>query len=103
MQHPQSFVDHLPKQKSDHKPLLLRTTPHVSARLQKPFRFLSSWILDNQFSEAVKASWHPSNSFLEGKMEFTQAVSEWNKNHFGNIFIRKRKLLNRLCGIQKTL
>jgi len=34
---------------------------------------------------------------------FVDKVSDWNKNVFGNIFVRKRKLLNRLEGVQRAL
>ena len=35
--------------------------------------------------------------------EFTRKIDHWNKNEFGNIFKRKKKILARLNGIQKAL
>lgn len=34
---------------------------------------------------------------------FTEAVKEWNKSSFGNIFARKRRRIARLKGIQRAL
>ena len=36
-------------------------------------------------------------------LPFTQTTKEWNKNQFGNIFTRKKNLMSRLNGIQRTL
>lgn len=35
--------------------------------------------------------------------KFTNQIDHWNKNEFGDIFKRKRKILARLSGIQKAL
>lgn len=47
-------------------------------------------------------SFDPWNSFnsLAG---FACKLQQWNKDVFGNIFFRKRTLLNRLEGIQKRI
>lgn len=40
---------------------------------------------------------------MEAVNAFTTKVSAWNKDVFGNIFWKKRRLLARLGGIQKAL
>ncbi|EOY17090.1 Uncharacterized protein TCM_036267 [Theobroma cacao] len=34
---------------------------------------------------------------------FTNKASQWNKEVFGNIFYRKKRLLTRLGGVEKIL
>lgn len=51
----------------------------------------------------VRATWSASNSLDAAVTNFVAKAKEWNKNHFGNIFHRKRKLGARLKGIQSAL
>src|SRR3954470_19652118 len=52
-------IMHLPKVKSDHCPILLRVADrrHVITS-QKPFRFLASWLLHEDFSRFVQDNWN---------------------------------------------
>lgn len=51
---PLSKVLHLPKLKSDHRPLLLLLMPNVQSFSRRPFRFLAGWIEHLRFSKFVK-------------------------------------------------
>ena len=45
-----------------------------------------------------------NNRNLEAAIScFTFKAREWNKNHFGNIFTRKKNLMSRINGIQRAL
>ena len=35
--------------------------------------------------------------------KFTRDATEWNRNHFGNIIVKKRRVMARLDGAQKAL
>ncbi|KAH9770764.1 putative ribonuclease H protein [Citrus sinensis] len=77
IKHANSSVMHLPKIDSDHRPILVKfqnmDSRHGGPR---PFRFLAAWLTDER---------------------------RWNKEIFGNIIYRKRKLLARIGGIQRIL
>lgn len=53
---PESFVDHLGKQKLDHRPILTFLNNSKQLRF-KPFKFQSYWVLDNRFAELVSNNW----------------------------------------------
>ncbi|XP_028113017.1 uncharacterized protein LOC114311151 [Camellia sinensis] len=70
----------------------------------RPFRFEAAWISHPGFLDIINSSWtNMHNNLLDSTAEFTRRVTEWNKEVFGNIFKRKRHLLARIEGIQKTL
>ncbi|KAJ9182323.1 hypothetical protein P3X46_006327 [Hevea brasiliensis] len=78
---PEVMVKHLARYQSDHCPLLVQlNSGAVGERQFKPFHFQVGWISHEGFVKFV-----------------------WNKTIFGNIFVRKRKLLNRLEGIQRAM
>ncbi|XP_028765312.1 uncharacterized protein LOC114723285 [Neltuma alba] len=52
-------ITHLPKYKSDHCPILLKPSQvDVARHMNRPFRFLASWVMHAEFSEFVKTHWH---------------------------------------------
>ncbi|XP_028802558.1 uncharacterized protein LOC114757640 [Neltuma alba] len=61
---PNSSVMHLPKFKSDHTPLLLRTLEKVNDRRSRSniFRFFAPWVTHEEFSKFVKGAWNTSLS-----------------------------------------
>lgn len=100
---PESLVDHHPKLKSDHKPLLIKPSLSSNHRQSRPFRFQSAWLWDSRFLNFVKSTWDDQPSFLVALDNFSSFVIEWNKTHFGNIFLKKLKLLRRIQGLQRAL
>ncbi|KAF7811130.1 putative ribonuclease H protein At1g65750 family [Senna tora] len=100
---PEASVLHLPPLKSDHSPILIRTHGMVDsgAHKDRPFRFLASWLLHDDFPNVVKDSWqldwHWSLS------TFQEKIKGWNRDVFGNIFRKKERLLRRLQGIHNRL
>ncbi|KAH9725610.1 putative ribonuclease H protein [Citrus sinensis] len=102
--YPDNAVLHLPKIASDHRPILVRFNNDASCvRGQKPFRFLAAWLTDNSFGEFVSNAWINSLPYLNAADIFVKKALEWNRDHFGNIFQKKRRILVRLGGIQKVL
>ena len=70
--------------------------------------------MDPSFSNIVKKSWtllealpsfsSSSLSRFQQHLKFlTSSIIDWNKNHFGNLFHRKNRLLARIRGIQVVL
>ena len=94
----------LPRLGSDHQHILLSLNNESTGNKSlKPFRFLASWLTDNRFSGFVSQVWKKDVDHNVSVKEFTDKIDHWNKNEFGNIFKRKRKILARLGGIQKAL
>lgn len=69
----------------------------------KPFRYLASWLTHDSFADLVKDNWKDINDWNGNIDTFTRVVKEWNKNVFGNISLRKNRLLDRLHGIARSL
>lgn len=99
---PEGMIQNLPRTYSDHSPFIIhvlgRPRPSFSRR---PFRFEAAWLLDNSFCDLVNASWIGDN-VIECISNFTNAVTNWNKKVFGNIFRKKRWLLGRIEGVQRS-
>ncbi|CAL5362434.1 unnamed protein product [Camellia sinensis] len=102
---PEATVRVLPRTYLDHSPLVVYTQGmHSFNPHNRPFRFEAAWMSHPGLIEVVKSSWHfMNNKLLDATAEFTHRVNAWNKEIFGNIFKRKRRLLARIEGIQKVL
>lgn len=100
---PNSSIHHLPKIMSDHCPLLLRLD-HPPLRTEpKPFRFEPMWVLHDMFPSVVQKTWLAAFS-LDSKLEQTRHdLIVWIKDHFGNVYHRKKRILSRLRGVENYL
>ncbi|KAK5845345.1 hypothetical protein PVK06_001517 [Gossypium arboreum] len=98
---PNCRLIHLPKIKSDHRPILLVLNSSISQPRGRPFRFLPGWIEHPGFENFLKENWDSSGNFTETLGRFTHKLKEWNKNVYGNFTTRKRDLINRIACIQK--
>ncbi|KAJ4837028.1 hypothetical protein Tsubulata_027740 [Turnera subulata] len=98
------FVSRRPRVKSDHRPILLREKPQNSG-LGAPrlFRFQAAWLTHSQFTRLVQDSWPNGVALIESITSFREAVQVWNRNCFGNVFQQKRRLLQRLKGVELAL
>nr|XP_023916835.1 uncharacterized protein LOC112028379 [Quercus suber] len=56
-----------------------------------------------RFTCVERVTWSASNSLAAAVTNFAAKAKEWNKNQFGNIFHRKRRLGARLRGVQFVL
>ncbi|XP_019178132.1 PREDICTED: uncharacterized protein LOC109173349 [Ipomoea nil] len=100
---PSALVEHLPIVESDHSPLLINMCPSTSVRRQKPFRFIMAWGTHPNFQDVVRQSWDKDIHLALNLRNVAEALTRWNKNVFGNIFYRKKKILARLSGVQRSL
>ncbi|KAA3481303.1 reverse transcriptase [Gossypium australe] len=87
------YVTHLPRIKSDHRPLKLSLFSKVHSPKGRSFRFLAGWIE------------HPSFPRMSGSMstlhsKFTDQVKNWNKEVYGHIFTCKKLLSCKLEHIE---
>lgn len=87
---PEASILHLPTLKSDHKPLLFSLCKVAQTHfVQRPFRFMASWLADSSFRPIVEEAWHGDSNWLNSVGKFQDKVTEWNVHCFGNIFHKK--------------
>ncbi|XP_015933190.1 uncharacterized protein LOC107459476 [Arachis duranensis] len=95
-------VEILSRVHSDHHPLLAVLRPNQIDRGEKPFCFEAMWATHPEFSEFIQRSWNQNNHFYQNLKTLTQKLKVWNKEIFGHILKKKRRILNRLEGIQRN-
>lgn len=67
---PDAFIQHLPRVKSDHFPLLLNLfSSVVSHGINKPFLFQSVWMNHDKFSDFVLDQWKSYDGNLSHKVQ----------------------------------
>lgn len=101
---PDTEVTHLPRVHSDHCPILLNLNPTNQQLLDKPFRFQKMWLSHLDFQNLVKLAWPGGWTDVKESINlFSKRAIIWNKESFGNIFYKKKRILARLRGIQLSL
>ncbi|KAJ1402723.1 Ribonuclease H domain [Sesbania bispinosa] len=65
---------------------------------RRPFRFLGAWLTHPDFNKVVKDDWNPGIPLSMNLCHLQTSLQAWNKNVFGHIFARKKRLMNRLLG-----
>ncbi|XP_075648752.1 uncharacterized protein LOC142619511 [Castanea sativa] len=101
--YPEAKITHLPRCHSDHCPVLLETCPSRAISLTRLFRFQEFWLSDTSFPNVVFKAWKTNGGLAESIDSFSKEATLWNKNHFGNIYYKKTRILAILYGIQKAL
>lgn len=61
-----------------------------------PFRFVAAWLTHSDFPNLMRRTWNREEHWGTQMTRFQGAVQKWNKDVFGDIFVRKRALINRL-------
>ena len=100
---PEASVLHLERLHSDHCPIKVLFENNREFRPPRPFRFQPMWLSHPLFPNVVKEAWHNPSSLQQALATFTCKANSWNKDHFGNLFHRKRRIQARLKGIQASL
>ncbi|PKI51404.1 hypothetical protein CRG98_028200 [Punica granatum] len=94
----------LPRIKSDHHPIRLLTDgqPRV-IQGSRPFRYLAAWNEHPDFNRLLSSTWDNTLELPSNLQTFRDHVQLWNKEVFGHILGRKRRLLARLQGVQRAI
>lgn len=101
---PSASVIHLPFFKSDHRVVLVQLKKNGRPnKNRRPFRFLASWLTHEDFPNFSAASWPRSARWCFQVKKLQGSVQVWNKQVFGNIFDRKRRLILRLEAIANRI
>ena len=61
------------------------------------------WLSHLGFPTIVEKAWDQASSFDQAVSSFTTLAITWNKEVFGNLFVRKKKISARLNGVQKAI
>ena len=85
-------VNNLPKFNSDHAHVLIHLSGEQHIRSQSYFRFQAAWMMHPGFKSVVESSWRSQGPLPEKIAHLNTALAKWNKDHFGNIFRKKRSL-----------
>ncbi|KAJ4835906.1 hypothetical protein Tsubulata_006169 [Turnera subulata] len=101
VQFQEASVSHLERVGSDHCPILVRAGQNPPSMENCPFRFQAAWLTHPEFAKFVEDNWDSSCNISDTIQGFTQHVKKGNREVFGNIHLRKKKLLARIAGIQR--
>ncbi|KAK8694894.1 hypothetical protein V6N13_072438 [Hibiscus sabdariffa] len=82
---PRSFLHHLLRMKSDHRPICLSTDDQVPATRSYAFKYLADWSLHSDFNRFVRDNWLSTQPIPEAILFFSEADSKWNDEVFGSI------------------
>ena len=92
-------ITHLARVNFDHYPLLLKLSPNMGNMSDRPFRFQPVWINHKDFPAIVRESWFGLDDRLEGAINnFKTKAVRWNKEVFGNVFVKNKQIMARLLG-----
>lgn len=100
---PDAVVSHLPRVGFDHSPILVKCVGGQQDQGNKAFRFQAAWLTHLEFKQVVGSSWNKEASLKENTTSMASVLGNWNRETFGNIHRKKRRLLARLDGIQRAL
>lgn len=93
----------LPRICSNHHPICVQLSEEARNYQVRPFRFQIAWQMHDQFEEMMNNSWKGEGEAHAKLAGLQQVLIDWNKVVFGNIEGRKRRLINRLNGVQRSL
>ncbi|GMJ08906.1 hypothetical protein HRI_004559800 [Hibiscus trionum] len=88
---------------SDHRPMCVQFSNPVTDITQQPFRFIAAWQDHPDFQNFLQPQWVESRGLVQNLKNFRSEVQHWNKETFGQIGHRKKRLLARLRGIDRAL
>ncbi|KAF7822209.1 ribonuclease H [Senna tora] len=88
---------------SDHHPLLV-SMEEIGANTQnRPFRFENCWMQHEDFTAFFKQEWNQTSDLNTKILKLQNSLKTWNKDVFGDISKKKKRLLNRINGIQVAI
>ncbi|XP_028793137.1 uncharacterized protein LOC114748847 [Neltuma alba] len=85
---------------SYHHPPIVDLYPDSFSSSRRIFRYQAAWQMHEQFKDMLKDCWEGEDEAHSKLQRIKQSVEKWNRDVFGRIEKRKRRLMNRLHGIQ---
>ena len=99
----EAHVKHLERVQSNHCPIMVCLEQNQQFRLQWPFRFHPMWLSHPEFPEVICDAWTSPVVLSNVVAKFVDKAKVWNKEVFGNLFHRKKRIVARLKGVQTEL
>lgn len=99
---PSYCIRNLHSLKFDHRPILVSLST-VRSNGNHPFPCLDSWMHHRDFSSLVQHNWHGEAPVVASLAQPRSAILVWNKEIYGNIFERKKRLVPELILVQWVL
>ncbi|XP_028801035.1 uncharacterized protein LOC114756538 [Neltuma alba] len=93
----------VPRICSDHHPMLVDLFPENQPARGRMFRFEAAWQMHNQFDDMMRNCWSSRMETHRSLENLKADLIQWNRDVFGRIEVRKKNLLNRLFGVQRSL
>ncbi|KAI9125353.1 hypothetical protein K1719_003969 [Acacia pycnantha] len=84
-----------PRIGSDHHPLLVSLTAVNPEFRRRNFRYEVMWHMHENFEEVMKEGWRGNEEANAKLVTLQQKLTTWNKEVFGHVERKKRRLLNR--------
>ncbi|KAH0714838.1 hypothetical protein KY284_007743 [Solanum tuberosum] len=100
--HPDSTMTYLPRTHLDHCPLKVQLEKNRPNNEIMPFRLEPIWCGHSDFQNMVKRSFTPHSELPRAITTFKDNATKWNRNIFGNIFSKMRRIVARIDGIQRS-
>ncbi|XP_057431386.1 uncharacterized protein LOC130724214 [Lotus japonicus] len=101
---PEGGVEVLHRHHSDHSPLLLRCGKKPDSLGLRPFRFEAAWIDHPMYGSVVENVWGRREFGVVQNLDDVRKDSlDFNKQIFGNIFKRKRRVESNINYLQHRL
>lgn len=90
-------MTHLPFLSSDHAPLYIQLQSEDGGDpKRRPFRFEAAWLGHTGFKDLISSSWRREITTPEALSMLQKTLRKWNREVFGDIQMRKEKLMNEL-------
>lgn len=97
-------VRHLSHAYLDHCSILLELGGVKKRCLgDRPFHFHVAWSLHPEFYKWMEREWIRERHLMHSLRDFSEKLTAWNRDTFGCIFERKRKLRWRLEGVSRAI
>ncbi|KAI9117634.1 hypothetical protein K1719_011800 [Acacia pycnantha] len=87
----------IPRISSDHHPLLINLCTEVRGSMVRNFRFEAMWLMHDSFEALVQNHWKGGEDAHVKLSLFQQDLIRWNKEVFGRVEARKRRLGGGKC------
>ncbi|KAI9112471.1 hypothetical protein K1719_016394 [Acacia pycnantha] len=91
----------LPRVFSDHHPIFINLMEDVQSIRGRNFKFQLMWQMHEGFNELIQQSWRGDDEIHKKIVTLQQDLMVWNREVFGQIEGRKRRILNRKCELSK--
>ncbi|KAI9128647.1 hypothetical protein K1719_000130 [Acacia pycnantha] len=85
---------------SDHHPLLVNLCTNKQEFRRRNFRYEVMWHMHESFEEVMREGWRGNEEDNVKLVTLQQKLTIWNKEVFGHVEGKKRRILNRLNGVQ---